>query len=241
MNWIFPIAGKGSRVKSLGSFKPFIKIKNKTIIEYFLYNLKKKIKKNDKLHFITTHEYEKKYKVELVIKKILRKIKCPCKVNNTIIKGTTNGPGITVHRVLTKLKNNEPCIIINPDQVVDFYLPKKINSNKVYIPIHFNTHGKSSYVDINRKGKIIRILEKKLITYYASSGVYIFGSVKNLKKIYKKYNFKKSKSEVNLSNIINNYLKYNKKNVEPLETFFKYDLGNIASLKYFENIIESKN
>ena len=25
MNWIFPIAGKGSRVKSLGSFKPFIK------------------------------------------------------------------------------------------------------------------------------------------------------------------------------------------------------------------------
>ena len=38
-------------------------------------------------------------------------------------------------------------------------------------------------------------LEKKLITYYASSGVYIFGSVKNLKKIYKKYNFKKSKTE----------------------------------------------
>ena len=36
-------------------------------------------------------------------------------------------------------------------------------------------------------------------------------------------------------------LKYNKKNIEPLETFFKYDLGNIASLKYFENIIESKN
>lgn len=241
MNWIFPIAGKGSRVKNLGSFKPFIKIKNKTIIEYFLHNLKKKIKKNDKLYFITTFEYEKKYKVELVIKKILRKIKCPCKANITIILGTTNGPGITVHKVLSKLKSNEPCIIINPDQVVDFYLPKKINSNKVYIPIHFNTHGKSSYVDINQKGKIIRILEKKLITYYASSGVYIFGSVQNLKKIYEQYSFKKSKNEVNMSNIINNYLKYNKENVEPLETFFKYDLGDFASIKYFENIIESKN
>ena len=94
MHWIFPIAGKGSRVKSLGSFKPFIKIKNKTIIEYFLYNLKKKIKKNDNLYFITTREYEKKYKVELIIKKILKKIKCPCKVNITIINGTTNGPGL---------------------------------------------------------------------------------------------------------------------------------------------------
>ena len=241
MNWIFPIAGKGSRVKRLGPFKPFIKIKNRTIIEWFLYNLKKKIGKNDKLYFITTFEYEKKNKIELKIKKILKKIKCSCKVNITILEKTPNGPGSTVDKVLTKLKGNKPCIVINPDQVIDFYLPKKIISNKVYIPIHFNTHGKSSYVDINKKGKITRILEKKLISYYASSGVYIFGSVQNLKKFYKRYNFKKSKKEVNLSNIINNYLKYSKKNVEPLTTFFKYDLGDVASLKYFENIIESKN
>ena len=71
--------------------------------------------------------------------------------------------------------------------------------------------------------------------------MYIFGSVQNLKKIYEQYSFKKSKNEVNMSNIINNYLKYNKENVEPLETIFKYDLGDFASIKYFENIIESKN
>ena len=42
MNWIIPIAGKGKRLKSLGDFKPFIKIKNRTIIEWFFIYLKKK-------------------------------------------------------------------------------------------------------------------------------------------------------------------------------------------------------
>lgn len=241
MNWIFPIAGKGSRLKSLGSFKPFIKIKNRTIIEWFLKNLKKKINKNDTLYFITTYEFEKKNKVELKIRKILKKINCYCKVNITFLEKTPNGPALTIYNLIKKLKGNNPCIIINADQVIDFHIPKKISVDKVYIPIHFNTHGKSSYVNINKKGKVTKILEKKLISYNASSGVYIFGSVKILKKFYDKYNFKKFKTEINLSNIINNYLKYDKKNVEPLKTFLKYDLGDIDSLKYFESIIGSNN
>ena len=51
MNWIIPIAGKGKRLKSLGDFKPFIKIKNRTIIEWFFIYLKKKIKIVKKFNF----------------------------------------------------------------------------------------------------------------------------------------------------------------------------------------------
>ena len=105
MNWIFPIAGKGKRVRQLGSFKPFIKIKNKKIIELFFLNLKNKIKPSDKLYFITTLEHEKKNKVKSRIKKILHKIK----INNTLyfrmVANTPNGPAITVLNIVIIYKN----------------------------------------------------------------------------------------------------------------------------------------
>ena len=45
MIWILPMAGKGTRTESLGEFKPFIKVNNKKIIEWFLIGIKKKNKK----------------------------------------------------------------------------------------------------------------------------------------------------------------------------------------------------
>ena len=47
MNWILPIAGKGKRVKLLGSFKPFIRIHDKKIIEWFFLGIRHKIKTSD--------------------------------------------------------------------------------------------------------------------------------------------------------------------------------------------------
>ena len=241
MNWIIPIAGKGKRLKSLGDFKPFIKIKNRTIIEWFFIYLKKKIKSGDKLYFVTTYEHEIKNKVELNIKKILKKINLKNNIYIYILDKTPKGPAITVYNILDKLKGIDPCVIINPDQVIDYNLPKKINKGKVYLPIHYNSHGKSSYVNINKKGKINGISEKKLISFYASSGVYIFGSIHLLKNCYRKLKFDKFKKEVNLSDVIDNHLKQSKQLAEPLTTLYKYDLGNITGINYFKSLIESKN
>ena len=104
MNWIIPIAGKGKRLKSLGTFKPFVKIKNRSIIEWFLYYLKKKIKKGDKLYFVTTYEHEIKNKVKLNIKKILKKINLKNSVNIYTLDKTPKGPAITVYNIINKLK-----------------------------------------------------------------------------------------------------------------------------------------
>ena len=237
MNWIFPLAGEGKRTNSLGSFKPFISIKDFKIIEWFFRGIKKKIKPSDNLFFITTEEFDEKFSFNLTIKKILKKQKIKGKIFINLIKKTPKGPALTIQSIISILNNNDPCLIINSDQYIDFDLPKKINTKKIYLALHFNTHGKSSYVDLNKKGKITKIEEKKLISFYASSGVYIFGSCNLLKNSFRQFKRKYVPKEINMSDIINNYLKIMKLEAEPLATYFKYDLGNVESIKNFKNWI----
>lgn len=238
MNWIFPIAGKGKRVKDLGSFKPFIIVRNKKLIEWFFISIKNKFKSNDKLYFITTIEFEKRHQVIKNIKKILKNIKINNKIFFKIIAKTPNGPALTVSNILENLNKKEACTIINSDQLIDFNFPKIINLNRIYIPIHYNSHGKSSYVKISKDNKITAIFEKKLISNYASSGVYIFGSYKILIKSFKSFNKNLNRNEINLSHIINNYLKMNKTFAESLETYLKYDLGSSTNIRNFNNLIK---
>jgi UDP-N-acetylglucosamine diphosphorylase / glucose-1-phosphate thymidylyltransferase / UDP-N-acetylgalactosamine diphosphorylase / glucosamine-1-phosphate N-acetyltransferase / galactosamine-1-phosphate N-acetyltransferase len=241
MNWIFPIAGKGKRVKKLAKFKPFLEIDKKKIIQLFFENIKHKINNKDILYFITTNEFEKKFNVKENLKKILLNIKINNKIHVKLVSKTPKGPAITVKNILKRLKdNNNSCIIVNTDQIIDFELPQNIKKNKIYVCIYFNNTNSSSYVRLDENNKITNIEEKKIISYFASSGVYIFGSVKILKYCYDKYNFNIIKNEVNMSNIINNFLvKFNKK-AEPLKTYLKYDLGNINSVKYYSKLLNNQ-
>ena len=235
MIWILPMAGKGTRTNSLGKFKPFIKVNGKEIIDWFLIGIKNKIKKNDIIFLITTIDYEKKYNFKKKIKLIFKKNKL--KTKNLIFKfvnETPNGPAYTVSSIKNILRNSkEPCVIINPDQFVDFDLPNKFDRDNIYIPLYFNNHGNSSYVKLNSQGSIIEIKEKNLISNYASSGVYIFSSSTLLKKILGLINKIRQKKEVNMSDLINIFIKKNKKKVNPISTLAKYDLGNIKDIKNF--------
>ena len=96
--------------------------------------------------------------------------------------------------------------------------------------------GNSSYVKFDKNSKIVEIKEKKLISFYASSGVYIFGSTKLLKDLFNKYKKKNNLKEINLSDVINYYLKINKFYAEPINTFLKIDLGDIKNIKKFTKL-----
>ena len=235
MIWILPMAGKGSRTGALGKFKPFIEVNKRKIIEWFLIGIKNKVKKNDKIILITTIEFAKKFNFKKNINLIIRKQKF--NVRNFLFKyinETPNGPAYTVSSIKNELTvSKTPCVVINPDQYIDFNFPKKLKKDYLYLPIHFNNHGNSSYVKINKKGKIVEIKEKKLISNHASSGAYIFGSSFLLKKIFKLIFKIKSKKEINISDLINEFLKNNKPKVIPLNTLTKYDLGNIRNIKNF--------
>lgn len=235
MIWILPMAGKGERTNSLGKFKPFIEVNGKKIIEWFLLGIKNKIKKNDTIFLITTIEFEKKYNFQKKINIIFKKNKI--KTKNLIFKfidDTPNGPALTINSIRNFLRNAKTtCIVINPDQLIDFDLPSRINQNNLYIPLYFNNHGNSSYVKINNKGNIVEIKEKKLISNYASSGVYIFASSSLLKKVLSLINDIKSKKEINMSDLINLFIKKNNSKVNPISTLIKYDLGNIKNINNF--------
>lgn len=235
MIWILPMAGMGKRTGTLGKFKPFININGRKIIEWFLISIKNKIKKNDLVILITTNNFEKKFQFQKNIKLIIKKQKLNLK--NFIFKfieETPNGPAFTVNSIRDILKYQKiPCIVINPDQYIDFNLPKKIIKNNLYLPIHFNNHGNSSYVRLNKKGQIVKIQEKNLISNYASSGVYIFGSSLLLRKMLNLITKIKSKKEINISDLINKFMGLNKLKVVPLSTLAKYDLGNVLSIKNF--------
>ncbi len=235
MIWILPMAGNGKRTAVLGKFKPFIKVKNKKIIEWFLISIKNKIKNKDTIILITTKDFEKKFNFKKNMKIIIKKYKL--NIKNLIFKfidATPKGPAYTVYSIKNILIYlNKPCIVVNPDQYIDFDLPKKIIKDNLYLPIHFNNHGNSSYVKLNKRGKIVEIKEKNLISNYASSGVYIFGSSLLLKRILNQITKIKLKNEINMSELINKFLKKNKSKVNPLNTLAKYDLGNVKNIKNF--------
>ena len=229
------MAGKGKRISSLGKFKPFVKVNGKKIIEWFFIGIKNKIKKNDTIILITTNDFEKKNNFEKEMKLIFKKNKLKSqKLIFKFINGTPNGPAFSVFSIKKNLSNTKiPCIIINPDQFIDFDLPSKIYKNSIFIPLHFNNHGNSSYIKLNNLGNIVEIKEKTLISNYASSGVYIFSSSAFLKKILSTINKIKSRKEINMSDLINLFIKKNKTKVFPLSTLTKYDLGNIRDIKKF--------
>lgn len=233
MNWIFPLAGKGSRTNKLGNFKPFIIINNYTLIDFFFFSLSDKLRPEDHLFFITTKEFENRFQFKNKINQILKFHKVKSKKFFKLIDVTPNGPAYTISNIINEIKNNSPCIVINGDQFIDFPLPNLIKKNSIYMPIHFNNHGKSSYVKINRKSEITSITEKKLKSFYASSGVYIFGSSKLFRKVINLIKFIKKNNEINMSDVINYYIKVYKKKAYPVQTFAKYDLGNLESIKSF--------
>lgn len=222
----------------MGKFKPFIKVKGKKIIEWFLIGLKKNIKKDDNFYFITTNDYEKEFFFSQKIKKIFQKLKLKNKMVIKIVLKTPKGPALTVKSILSHIKDNKTCIIINPDQKINFDLPKKINKKNIYITLNFNQHGNSSYVRMNKKGKITHIKEKKLISFYASTGVYIFGSRSLLKNSFKVFKNKSRLNEISMSDIIENYLKKGKNLAYPIETKQKYDLGNLEGIKEFMEVMQ---
>ena len=237
MNWILPIAGKGKRVKLLGSFKPFIRIHDKKIIEWFFLGIRHKIKTSDEFYFISTKNYEISNRVSLNIKKIFKKLKLKNKVIFKFLDKTPNGPALTVETILNSLTIKKPCVIINCDQIIDFELPKINKNNQIIIPVYFNSSGKSSYVNINKRCQITGIFEKRMISYYASSGVYIFSSTELLQKCFKKLQSRNLSKELFMSDIINNYLIKEKLRATPIPTLTKHDLGNINDINSFRNLL----
>ncbi len=179
ISWVFPLAGKGSRIKTLGDFKPFIKINGKEIIQWTLISLSGKIKNKDEIIYITTDLYEKEFGFTAKIGKIHSKLKIENSFKVITTPNTPPGPAASVYKAKGHISMTKPVIVVNGDQYVDFKLPSYIPKKSGYLAVYAEFSQKSSYVQVE-EGIITKIVEKDNISNLASAGIYIVSDTASL-------------------------------------------------------------
>jgi len=169
LNVLIPMAGLGSRFVSAGYSlpKPLIDVKGKPMIQLVVENLN--IKAN--YIFIIQREHYEKFNL-----KYLFNIMTP---NNQVILVDTITDGAARTTLLAKglLDNNNPLLIANSDQFVE-WSPKDIMYRAVTDKVDAgiltfkSSHSKWSYAKLSKNGYVERVAEKEVISDDATCGIY---------------------------------------------------------------------
>lgn len=171
MNVLIPMAGAGSRFAEQGyTFpKPLIEVGNKPMIQVVVDNLN--IEAN--YIFIVQKEHYEQYNLETV----LNMVAPGCTIVQT--EGITQGAACTTLLARDYINNQEPLIIANSDQFVEW------NSNEVLYAFSTegvdggiltfpSTHPKWSYAKLDDQGFVSAVAEKQPISTNATVGIYYF-------------------------------------------------------------------
>lgn len=179
MNILIPMAGEGSRFKIRGykKPKPLIKIKGKTMIELSIETLDL-----EGQYIFLVRKYEKE-EFNQELKKILKKV-----VENPIIITVdylTEGATATCLIAKKHINNDNPLIITNCDQVMDWAGKKFVNSIKEsddgIVVTYDSTNPKNSFIKL-KNGKGIEVAEKKPISDIALVGIHYWKKGKDFVK-----------------------------------------------------------
>jgi dTDP-glucose pyrophosphorylase len=169
MNILIPMAGAGSRFEKAGyTFpKPLIDVRGKPMIQWVVDNLNVEAK----YIFIVQKSHAEKYKLKDTLTNF-----CP---NNVMIEieGVTEGAACTTLLAKQYINNDEPLIIANSDQFVEWNSEEFVYSCTTsdadgYILTFKSTHPKWSYVKLDKYGCVTEVAEKKPISDVATVGIY---------------------------------------------------------------------
>lgn len=169
MNVLIPMAGAGSRFEKAGyTFpKPLIDVRGKPMIQWVIDNLNVEAK----YIFIVQKSHFEKYNLKETINNF-----CP---NNEIVQidGITEGAACTTLLAKQYIDVDEPLIIANSDQFVEWNNEEFIYSCSTSdldanILTFKSTHPKWSYVKLNDLGYVTEVAEKKPISDIATVGIY---------------------------------------------------------------------
>lgn len=226
------MAGKGTRTQSLGEFKPFIEINGHKILFWFLFSIKRLLKNDDQIIFITTEYFAKKFNVKKEIQKIIKELNIKSKLNIVETPDNPAGQSVSIKFAKKIVNQNNPLIVANPDQYIDFDLPENIKNS--YLPLYVQLGNKSGFVSIQNE-LITKFVEKNNISNLACTGIYITAKAKWLFSAINEQI--KSKDMLNgefyLGSVFNFIIKNGLK-VEPLMIRAKYDLGNPEDITAFK-------
>jgi len=169
MNVLIPMAGAGSRFEKAGYIfpKPLIDVRGKPMIQWVVDTLNIEAK----YIFIVQRSHFEKYNLKDTLSNF-----CP---NNEIVQidGITEGAACTTLLAKQYVDNNEPLIIANSDQFLewnsDAYMYScstgDIDANILTFKA---THPKWSFVKLDEMGYVTEVAEKRPISDVATAGIY---------------------------------------------------------------------
>jgi|TARA_B110000914_G_scaffold223071_1_gene237803 beta-phosphoglucomutase-like phosphatase (HAD superfamily)/dTDP-glucose pyrophosphorylase len=169
LNILIPMAGAGSRFQQAGYIfpKPLIEINNKPMIQCVIDSLKLE----GNYIFIVQKEHQVKYNINSVLKIL----KPNCKIIE--LDEITEGAACTTLLAKKLIDNNNPLIIANSDQYIEWDSIKSMynfNSKKIdgSILTFEAIHPKWSYAKVDKNNLVTEVAEKKVISKNATVGVY---------------------------------------------------------------------
>ena len=169
MNVLIPMAGAGSRFQKAGYVfpKPLIEVNGKPMIQVVVENLN-----IDAKHiFIVQRSHYEKYN----LKHLLNLIAPNCEI--VIVDGLTEGAACTTLLAKKFIDNNEPLLIANSDQYVEwdsneFMYSMTADEVDGGILTFKATHPKWSFAKLDESGFVSEVAEKKVISDIATCGIY---------------------------------------------------------------------
>jgi beta-phosphoglucomutase-like phosphatase (HAD superfamily)/dTDP-glucose pyrophosphorylase len=171
MNVLIPMAGAGSRFEKAGyTFpKPLIDINGRPMIQIIVEN----INISAQHIFVCQKEHYEKYNLQHV----LQLISPECKIIK--VDSITEGAACTTLLAKEFINNDEPLLIANSDQFVDWDSNEFLyscNTDNIdgSILTFTNTHPKWSYVKLDNNGYVIEVKEKVPISNIATVGIYYY-------------------------------------------------------------------
>ncbi len=171
MNVLIPMAGAGSRFEQAGyTFpKPLIDVNGKPMIQRVVENLN-----IDARHiFIVQKSHYEKYSLQHT----LNLISPNCEIVQ--VEGMTEGAACTTLLAKEFINNDEPLILANSDQYVEWESNQFMYSCMAddidgSILTFRSTHPKWSYAKLNEEGFVTEVAEKKPISNNATVGIYFW-------------------------------------------------------------------
>jgi len=170
MNVLIPMAGAGSRFEQAGyTFpKPLIEVDGKPMIQVVVENLNIEAKHI----FIVQKEHYKKYNLKYLLNLITNN---NCDIVQ--VEGITEGAACTTLLAKQYINNDEPLVIANSDQFVDWdsneFMYSMTADNVDGGILSFKaTHPKWSFAKLNEDGFVSEVAEKKPISDIATVGIY---------------------------------------------------------------------
>ena len=176
MQLVIPMAGVGKRFAQAGytKIKPLIPIFGTPMIKLVLNNLMPLETEFEKVILVINNEIEKDKEFKHLLNSVNQNI------DVKVLSNTSEGPADSVYQARKFMNIDKPLTVANCDQ----YL--KINMNKFYEKCSYSKldgliitmqdrNTKWSYVKINPiNRRAISVVEKKIISRYATVGVYGF-------------------------------------------------------------------